>query len=240
MRPYYQETGVTIYHGDSREILPTLSAEAIITDPVWPNSIFPKVEDPQQLLAATLAAASDSVQRVVIHLGVDSDPRFLIAVPRRWPFIRLCDLDYGKASYKGRIVYGGDIAYVFGVPPHIGRKLLPGRYISTRSDRMFERKTWNGKDKHYTRVADLRVVAELPHPAPRRLQHVRWLCKWFGGESVIDPFGGSGTTAVACKALGIPCTLIEIEKRFCELSVERLRQGTLALAEADAVAPVPA
>ena len=46
MTPYYNHAGVTIYHGDCRDLLPMLSAESIITDPVWPNSIFPKVADP--------------------------------------------------------------------------------------------------------------------------------------------------------------------------------------------------
>ncbi len=241
MEPYFQEAGVTIYHGDAREILPSLSAESIITDPVWPNSVFPNVPDPQKLLTETLVAVSDMVQRVVIHLGIDSDPRFLAAVPGRWPFIRVCDLDYARPTYKGKIMMGGDVAYAFGeIPKLLGRHVLPGRCISTRSDKLFHRSTWIGKDKHFIRRKDLSIpeAAELygglVHPCARRLQHVRWLCKWFAGASVIDPFGGSGTTAVACKALGIPCTLIEIEERFCELAVKRLAQGALDLHEASA------
>lgn len=84
--PYYEQSGVTIYHGDCREVLPLLRAEALITDPVWPNSIFPGVVNPRQLLDDALALSD--VARVVIHLGVDSDPRFLGAVPGRWPFLR--------------------------------------------------------------------------------------------------------------------------------------------------------
>lgn len=52
------------------------------------------------------------------------------------------------------------------------------------------------------------------------------------GGSVIDPFAGSGTTGLACKLLGIPCTLIEIEEKFCELAVSRLQQESLELVEA--------
>lgn len=36
------------------------------------------------------------------------------------------------------------------------------------------------------------------------------------GESVIDPFGGTGTTLRVCRPLGFPCTLIEIDKGYCE------------------------
>ena len=36
-KPYYEHAGVTIYHGDCRDILPHISADAVVTDPVWPN-----------------------------------------------------------------------------------------------------------------------------------------------------------------------------------------------------------
>ena len=35
------------------------------------------------------------------------------------------------------------------------------------------------------------------------------------GESVLDPFGGTGTTLRVCRPLGYPCTLIEIDKGYC-------------------------
>ena len=39
MKPYYDCDGITIYHGDCREVLPQLpDADAIITDPVWLNA----------------------------------------------------------------------------------------------------------------------------------------------------------------------------------------------------------
>ncbi len=226
MRPYFEERGITIWNCDCREILSELSAESIITDPVWPNSIFPGIANPQQLLCEALHQVAETVRRVTIHLGCDSDPRFLCAVPDRWPFIRVCDLDYAKPTYKGKIIHGGDIAYVFGdIPDGLGRKLLPGRFISTRPDKLFERSTWIGKDKHFTRRSDKRLTPDaIPHPCARRLQHVRWLVKWFGGVSVLDPFAGSGTTLLAAKLLGIPAIGIEIEERFCALAVRRLRQ----------------
>lgn len=38
MRPYYQDSLVTIYHGDCREVLPTITEEAVlVTDPPYPN-----------------------------------------------------------------------------------------------------------------------------------------------------------------------------------------------------------
>ena len=117
MKPYYSEAGVTIYHGDARNLVGSIDADAVITDPVWPNSIFPGVADPQALLSDVLLASSSRVRRVVVHLGADSDPRFLAAVPDRWRFFRACHLEYCNPSYKGRLLYTADFAYVFGDPP---------------------------------------------------------------------------------------------------------------------------
>jgi hypothetical protein len=40
VKPYYEEKGITIYNGDCRDILPHISADTVITDPVWPNSLL--------------------------------------------------------------------------------------------------------------------------------------------------------------------------------------------------------
>jgi site-specific DNA-methyltransferase (adenine-specific) len=40
------------------------------------------------------------------------------------------------------------------------------------------------------------------------------------GDPVLDPFGGTGTTLRVCKALGNPCTLLEIDRGYCEKIAE--------------------
>jgi DNA modification methylase len=35
LKPYYEQDGITIYHGDCREILPSIKADAVVTDPPY-------------------------------------------------------------------------------------------------------------------------------------------------------------------------------------------------------------
>lgn len=50
------------------------------------------------------------------------------------------------------------------------------------------------------------------------------------GDTILDPFGGSGATAIAAHALGRRCVIVECERRYCDLIAER--------AEAAADAPI--
>jgi DNA modification methylase len=69
------------------------------------------------------------------------------------------------------------------------------------------------------------------HPAifPEQLakDHIK---SWSNpGDTVLDPFLGSGTTARACKDLGRKCIGIEISKEYCDIAVQRLAQEVLPL-----------
>lgn len=209
IEPYYQRDGITLYCGDAREILPQIAvADVVITDPVWPNAIATLAgsDDPLQLFSDVMALVPAITNRLVVHLGCDSDPRFLQGVPDSLPFFRACWLEYARPHYKGRIMYGSDVAYVFGSPPpsREGGHVMPGRMMQTDS-----------------------AAKAKGHPCPRRLQHVAWLVKWFARGLVVDPFAGSGTTLLAAKNAGLPAVGIEIDERYCALVVERLAQTVL-------------
>jgi DNA modification methylase len=46
------------------------------------------------------------------------------------------------------------------------------------------------------------------------------------GESIIDPFGGSGTTLIACERLSRCCRMMEIDPRYCDVIIRRWQEFT--------------
>jgi DNA modification methylase len=54
-------------------------------------------------------------------------------------------------------------------------------------------------------------------------------------DTVLDPFGGSGSTLIACEKLGRQARLVELEPRYCDVIVRRFEEfsGKQATLEAD-------
>ncbi len=66
----------------------------------------------------------------------------------------------------------------------------------------------------------------VKHPAPFPIELAERLIKFYAypGAHVLDPFGGSGTVAVAAQKLGCDATLVEISQNYCELAKGRLNK----------------
>ncbi len=103
MKPYYQHAGITIYHGDCREILPSLGiVDHVITDPPY---------DAQTHAGARTAGrdSDGSMENARINaIRIDFDPLdvaatvgVLLAISKRWT-VAFCGLemlgDYRRAS----------------------------------------------------------------------------------------------------------------------------------------------
>ena len=191
-----------LYLGDCLEILSELGkVNTVITDPVWPNNSVPEFShiDPYKLFADAWQYIDTT--RAVIQMGCDSNPRILH--PIQLPFFRVAFLEYALPHYKGRLLYTGDIAYLYGKPPasRKGNHAIPGRVMSTDT-----------------------LGKEAEHPCPRKLSHVLWCVSRFSDEDdlVLDPFMGSGTTAVACINHGRRFIGIEINEKYFDIACKRI------------------
>lgn len=67
------------------------------------------------------------------------------------------------------------------------------------------------------------------HPTQKPVQLFQWCLKLLSYPKaiILDPFGGSGTTAIACKNLGLDFIVIEKDPKYCEIAQRRLAQEYL-------------
>jgi len=73
-------------------------------------------------------------------------------------------------------------------------------------------------------------IEERKHPAEKPIELIKELLSISKeNDLILDPFLGSGTTAVACKELGRRFIGIEISEKYCEIARKRLSQGVLSL-----------
>lgn len=199
----------TLYLGDCRHILDDIRADVLMTDPVWPNApegMFPDVHCPETLLRQVFNICP-WVKRAVIVLRSDSDPRFLRAVPESLPFFLAQVLQYVMPGYIGRKLGGNEIAYSFGTvaKSEPGRRVIPGMSPKVQP----KGRKANG------------------HPCSRAYEHFEWLMRWHSdaGDTILDPFMGSGTTGYAAVKAGRKFIGIEINPEYFDIACERIERA---------------
>ena len=68
------------------------------------------------------------------------------------------------------------------------------------------------------------MLDNADHPTQKPLKLITWCLSQFPeAQTILDPFLGSGTTAVAAKILGRKCIGIEIEEKYCEIAAKRIQ-----------------
>jgi len=66
------------------------------------------------------------------------------------------------------------------------------------------------------------------HPTQKPVRLIEFFIKKFSneGEKIIDLFGGSGSTLIACEQLNRICYMMEIDPKYCSVIIERWEKYT--------------
>jgi len=221
---YYEERGITLYHGDCREILPLLKRESchlIVTDP--PYGVAWRSERRKQKFEVMQGDrdAGLAVAATKLALRVLADKRHLYIFGRY-------DWDGVNVGMPAELIWD---KMMQGLGSAGNCWSLSHEYISfMRSCRPYE-KGRDGPPARLRRGTVLRFSRKngraVRHPAEKPVGLLRELIESSSrlGETVLDYFAGIGSTLVAARLEGRRAIGIEIEERWCEMAAERLRVG---------------
>ena len=222
MTPYHESDGVTLYHGDCREILPQLGRfDLLLTDPPygvkrpsqWTADVVGKIPDIQGNAAVDVAWI-DAVQlqeggAAYVFTAWEVLEHFKAAMASRWN-LRSCIVwdkcQPGMADVRTCWAPQYELCLFAGV----GRHELQGK-----------------------RQSDVLQVPRIPqahrngHPYEKPVDLLRLIIATSDAKTILDPFAGSGTTLLAAKLEGRKAVGIEISEEYCEIAANRLRQRLL-------------
>ena len=215
MNPYYQDDYCTIYHGDCRDIMPSLpKVDLVLTDPPYGISLETAY---RQRGRSCLAQCRNYPP--VIGDTKPFDPAFILK-------LNVPTCLFGANYYAEKL-------------PHSSGWLVwdkrCGRMQNDQADaelawtnfikgvRVFHHE-WNG----FVKASE---HGEGYHPTGKPVQLMLWILglRWTPAGTILDPYMGSGGVLRASKDLRRKCIGIEIEEKYCEIAVKRLRQEVLAL-----------
>lgn len=241
MTPYYDEGGITIYHGDCLEVMADMdvAADLVVTDPPYSVSVAGSryisrkssrsldffdgdrdwAANTQQCcdaLDASMRCVSD-VASCYWYCG----HRVLSLLASRMESHGLStrflvwSKMYPRPSPPGAGWCSGAELCLYGYPKGrtwTHRGIGPSSVFVADS---YRSKGRPGKVSHPTQKPPAVIVPLLEASSVE-------------GHLVLDPFMGSGTTLVVARDMGRRAIGIEVNEVYCEIAAKRLSQGVLA------------
>lgn len=222
MKPYYQDGRVTIYHGDCRDIIPSLAdIDLVLTDPPYGVEWC---SNRRGVATKHKIIANDDdlhwIGEVYEGLYAAMKPNSICFTFYGWPDADLFVGEWKRVGFqlKSHIVWvksnwglgwftrgQHEVAYLL-------VKGKPKKPFSAISDVILASAT--GNDLHSTQK-------------PEKL--CREICNCYSnvGNLVLDPFMGSATTLLAADRLGRQAIGIEIDEKYCEIAARRFEEVSL-------------
>lgn len=232
MKPYYEQSGVTIYHGRALSVLDeeydglrAQQFDLLLTDPPYGIGEAAKNHLSRGKPFGSKGASTRKEKVFATDYGHadwdNSTADEAIAVARRLS--------------RWHIIFGGNY---YDLPP--ARCWLVWDKDNGKSDFADCELAWTNLDQAVRKLTyrwngmlqEPGVPKEFrEHPTQKPEAVIRWALMQAPGDvdTVLDPFMGSGTTLVAAKRLGRHAVGIERDERYCEIAARRLQQEALPL-----------
>ncbi len=217
MQPYYQDNWVTIYHGDCREILPELpSADLVLTDPPYNvgknyglHNDSMEQHEYISWCSEWFSILKEKSPCIVITVGITNLPMWLIDIERTHKIIAWVKENQCSRNYIGKTS---------------GFNIWEPVLVYGSSKKCVPRDSFNIPIGLQSNIGD--------HPCPKPPRAWEWLLNNFTdhGDTVLDPFLGSGTTTYCAKKLGRKSIGIEINEKYCEIAAKRCQQTVMNFA----------
>lgn len=211
--PYFQDEWSTIYCGDSLAIAPLLPGiDAVISDP------------PYGIGYQHSGGGNGKWKRTNLELIRGDEAPF---DPSPW------------LSYPNLILWGAD--HFYPRLPDFGRWLAWNKlgHMETWDSFADVEFAWHSFDSP-ARIFNMLYKGIAcahgeefkfrEHPSQKPIRLMLWCleqAKVTAGQTILDPYMGSGTTLVAAKLRGVKAIGIELEEKYCEIAKRRLAQGVL-------------
>jgi site-specific DNA-methyltransferase (adenine-specific)/modification methylase len=214
MKPYYQDSAVTIYLGDCREVLPSLEpVDLCLTDPPYGVNMDKGF--------GGFGGFGAPIERKQYNDSWDN------VRPEKEVFDQIIKLSNTCLIFGGN--FFADILpqskhWIFWDKLQTMPTFGDGELIWTNVDRKSIKKIvreYNG------------LIGKEPqrwHPTQKPLNLIRQLIELYSlTGTILDPFMGSGTTLRAAKDLGRKAIGIELEEKYAEIAAKRMSQEVLDL-----------
>lgn len=233
MTPYYQDDYVTLYHGDCRDIAPSLpkgSIDLILTDPPygmaftsgWTASTAVKSDGDRQG-ARVVRTAFNELQ----HTFHEDMHALVFCHWKSWPDFHdhLCHL----FAFRNALIWSkggggmGDLRHEYAKDYEVVLFGARGRGRELAGKR-------TGCILQYARVPASQRNVPFEKPVALLAELIERHSET--GHLVVDPFAGSGPSLVAAKKMNRRAIGIEIEERYCEIAARRLSQEVLDFGKA--------
>lgn len=211
MKPYYADAGITLYHGDCREVMPSLEYACVIMDP--PYGL--------EFVSGQAYGCSWESKAIPGDGGVDLRDEVLrlaagkpAAVFGTWKRARPTDTRAVLIWDKGPASGMGDLSFPW---------KLSFEEIYIIGD------GWSGRrDEGVLRyVVCTRMSMGRTHPTEKPTKLLQALIAKAPSGTVLDPFCGTGASLVAAKNMGRRAIGVEIDERYCEIAANRLGQSVM-------------